>query len=111
MFPFHALAPFSLSLSQHMIHDRKLGDVFCESVKSLDAIQKDVLLKAGPNNPLKSCKDSSRPKIDFAMLVQHILGQLGKDGVEGAKEAEAKEKQLSKSNTGKEKEIHKQKIF
>lgn len=60
---------------QEMIHSRSLSDVFCETVASLGAIQKNALLIPNrQSNPVSSCKDPARAKINYKALVDHILG-------------------------------------
>ena len=53
-----------------MVMSRSLGDVFCETVKSLGQVQRRVLLKPSKDNPMKECKDPTRPKIDHEVSPQ-----------------------------------------
>ncbi len=49
--------------------NRTLGDVFCETVRSLGQVQERVLLRAGGNNQIRHCKDPRRAKIDYDVSV------------------------------------------
>jgi hypothetical protein len=58
-----------------MLLSRTLGDVFCDTVDSLDShqTQSDVFLLPSPNNQALGCDNPARTKIDFRAVVAAIL--------------------------------------
>eukprot|EP00094_Tigriopus_californicus_P005399 TCALIF_05205-PA protein Name:"Similar to Pxt Chorion peroxidase (Drosophila melanogaster)" AED:0.03 eAED:0.03 QI:113/0.9/0.90/1/1/1/11/71/1447 len=64
-------------LLQRMIMSRRLSDIFCENTRTISQLQRNAFLLphrgSKTNNPMVSCKDSSRSKLNFDLIALNIL--------------------------------------
>lgn len=63
------------NLLQRMIMSRRLSDIFCENTRTISQLQRNAFLlpHREANNPMVSCKDHSRSKLNFDLIALNIL--------------------------------------